>query len=253
MKKFMLCMVIFFLLITAAFGDEIYITTIKSTSIDKVKSTLLYLFTTNKYTVKSDEANRIVFLLKTGDGVFTPLQRFSVYCELEQKGDCVILNVSKKLAQGFFVKIEDTKDIAPLIKSAKNQIDGTPIEYIANEAEGSTEWQSLPEKKLGLVLEEKEDNASYYSIKSIEPYSVTADSPLHEGDKIFEINAKPVSDMSKQEVETILAQKWEEGSSLMILYEHDGTRDLAILKKGKEVNTSAGSCCGNVGRKRKLP
>lgn len=233
MKKFAISVLFILIIASCAFADRAYIITINNSTTDNVKSVLKDTFLKSGYEIKADEDGRIIFLVRAGDGLFTPLQRFSVYCDMTQDGDNVKLNVTKKVAQGFLVMDEDITDIAPLIKETKSLIDGTPTEYIINELENSTEQQNQPEKPLGIVLNDKNADG-IYTIKEITPYSIAAESKLQPGDAILEIDARSLSELSLEEVNEILTKKWDSGSTLFITFEHQGAKDILSLKRKPE-------------------
>lgn len=233
LKKLVLSVLFIVIMASCAFADKAYIITVNNTTTDNVKSVLKDTFLQSGYEVKAEEDERIIFLVRAGDGFFTPLQRFSVYCDMTPLGENVKLNVTKKVAQGFLVMDEDITDIAPLIKKAKNLIDGTPTEYIINELEDSTEQQNQPEKPLGIVLNDKNSDG-VYTIKEITPYSIAEETKLQAGDAILEIDARSLSELSFDEVNELLTKKWDSGSTIFITFEHQGTKDILSLKRKPE-------------------
>lgn len=232
MKKIMLMitalMALFFCQHVEA--TEIYLVSIKNTTVDNVKTALTSEFKKAHYEVKINEPNRLGFKFVQGDGLFTPIQRYTVYCEMTQDSENVRIEVSKKLAQGFFTMIEDVEDIVPIIKNVKQQIDGTPIEYIVNEHEGAPEEREALAQRLGIALSEQNTDGTF-NIKEIEPHSAASSTNLAVGDKIFEINARPINSMTKEEAEKLLAERWEAGLSIMFTYERDGTKDIVSIKR----------------------
>ena len=85
-------------------------------------------------------------------------------------------------------------------------------------------------KKIGLVLVKVEEQ-EYYTAE-VEKGGEAEKAGLTSGTIVYEINGKVLNDMKdKREIENYIDTKWNAGSSLILLYDKDGTKEILTLKK----------------------
>ena len=126
----------------------------------------------------------------------------------------------------------DLRKFQEILFQVKSKIDGTPLEElmatlpkIGSGGGKSQESTEEPKPKTSGILRVSNDGL----IEEIEKNSIAETAGLKIGDKIVEINAASI-DFSNPWLKDV-NDRIQSGRSVMVIYERNGERDLATLKK----------------------
>lgn len=221
----------FLLLVTGAnAASRMYTTTIRDTTIPTVQEAIINIFSTKGFAVTDIGPNKIDLNKTFGDGFFLAIRNRTItFTMFPREKDVRVMVTQSELNQGI-VRLQNSIDhLIPLIKTVRNQIDGTPLDLIENESVNNDDV-SPKEKKHGIVINDK-DAEGFYRIQSIERMSGAENAKLSVNDAIIEINGRVMSDYNKEEIITYIGNKWQEGSSLIMLISRDGEQKMITLRK----------------------
>jgi hypothetical protein len=219
------------LLVTGAnAASRMYTTTIRDTTIPTVQETIINVFSSKGFAVTDIGPNKIDLNKTFGDGFFLAIRNRTItFTMFPREKDVRVMVTQSELNQGI-VRLQNSIDhLIPLIKTVRNQIDRTPLDLIENESVNN-DVVSPKEKKHGIVINDK-DAEGFYRIQSIERMSGAENAKLSVNDAIIEINGRVMSDYNKEEINTYIDNKWQEGSSLIMLISRDGEQKMITLKK----------------------
>lgn len=221
----------FLLLVTGAnAASRMYTTTIRDTTIPTVQEAIINIFSSKGFAVTDIGPNKIDLNKTFGDGFFLAIRNRTItFTMFPREKDVRVMVTQSELNQGI-VRLQNSIDhLIPLIKTVRNQIDGTPLDLIENESVNNDDV-SPKEKKHGIVINDK-DAEGFYRIQSIERMSGAENAKLSVNDAIIEINGRVMSDYNKEEIITYIDNKWQEGSSLIMLISRDGEQKMITLRK----------------------
>lgn len=221
----------FLLLVTGAnAASRMYTTTIRDTTIPTVQEAIINIFSSKGFAVTDIGPNKIALNKTFGDGFFLAIRNRTItFTMFPREKDVRVMVTQSELNQGI-VRLQNSIDhLIPLIKTVRNQIDGTPLDLIENESVNNDDV-SPKEKKHGIVINDK-DAEGFYRIQSIERMSGAENAKLSVNDAIIEINGRVMSDYNKEEIITYIDNKWQEGSSLIMLISRDGEQKMITLRK----------------------
>lgn len=122
---------------------------------------------------------------------------------------------------------KDLQGIAQLLEEIKAVVEPGYIPLVIEEPKSNKKEEKPQEKPLGLKLGE---NGEIIEVQK-DSY---ADGVLFVGDKILDINAQNISSMDKDAIESYIANKWGAGSSLVMVVEHEGQKNVISLKRKPE-------------------
>lgn len=212
----------------AASAAVMFTTTVQDTGIPALQEAIVNVFTPKGFAITDIGPNKVELNKSFGDGFFAAIRNRTVIFTLLPQGENVRMMVAQnELNQGIVRLQNNIEHLIPLIKEVRHSVDGTPLERIVNESPAPGETEEKPEQTIGLALKAAE--GGYTAEVAAEESAAKAG--LQNGDLVLEINGKPLSGMKEREVENYIAEKWDAGSSLVVLYERGGNKDLLTLKK----------------------
>lgn len=230
MRKYAFLLVLLFFFASPATAATIYTATIKETTIPRVQDVILEIMMGKNFYIDEVDANKIVVGKNFGDGFWVATTFCRIKFNLLQRDGNVKMLVTQTDSIGVISKQRSIDHIVPLIQEIKNKIDGTPIDLISNEAVNQLpESGNVREKALGIQLGTKLENGSIV-IKDIDSASVAADAGLVTGDIIVEVNGRPSSDFDISALQSYLANKSAQKSTIFLMYERSGEKNLVTLK-----------------------
>lgn len=229
--RIMLLLVLLFLFAFSkpAIAAQIFTTTISNTTVERVQDEAINYMTDRNFALDRVETYTVTFTKGFGDGFWIASRNMIIKFNTLQRGENVRLMVTQfEDSPQAWIKGQRAIDhLIPLIKDIRHNIDGTPLDRIANEAKdessngkGEEESKSIP--KSGLKF-------TGTKIESVDANQSAHKAGLLVGDVILEINAKAVSTEGDALTE-ILDRGLADGRSLMIMYERDGKPDILTLK-----------------------
>ena len=225
-----LCFVLF-LISDATATSRMYTTTIRNTTIPAVQETIINVFSSKGFSVTDIGSNKIDLNKTFGDGFFLAIRNRTItFTMFPNEKDVRVMVTQSELNQGI-IRLQNSIDhLIPLIKTVRNSIDGTPINMIENETVLDDGTKDPKEIKMGISITDKGTD-NLYRIKSIDPGSGAESAKLAVNDAVVEINGRCMSEYEKREVELYLLEKWDAGSSLVMLISRDGEQKMVTLKK----------------------
>ncbi|MCC8183905.1 PDZ domain-containing protein [Cloacibacillus porcorum] len=232
MKKFILLGVLLILLYAPnAFAANMFTTVVRETTIPVVQETIINIFSPKGFAVADIGSNKVALNKSFGDGFFSAIRNRTILFTLLQQNEDVKMMVSQnELNSGWIHMQNNIEHLIPLIKEVRNTIDGTPLDQIVNETPAPGDASAPAPKKIGLVLVKVEEQ-EYYTAE-VEKGGEAEKAGLTSGTIVYEINGKVLNDMKdKREIENYIDTKWNAGSSLILLYDKDGTKEILTLKK----------------------
>lgn len=231
LRTFLYVLLLTLFLASSSSAAVMFTTTINETNIPTVQEAIINVFTPKGFATVDIGPNKVELNKSFGDGFFLAIRNRTVIFTLLQQGENVRMMVAQnELNQGIVRLQNNIEHLIPLIQEVRHNIDGTPVDRIVNESPAPGEEKPKPEETMGLTL--KAANGVY--IAEVAEEGVAIGAGLKNGDIVHEINGKVLADMKEREVENYIAEKWDAGSSLIIMYEREGNRDLLSLKKGME-------------------
>lgn len=233
MKRLRTALFIFLSIIvlsTAASAAVMFTTTVTETDIPAVQEAIINVFTPKGFAIVDLGPNKVELNKSFGDGFFAAIRNRTVIFTLIQQGENVRMMVAQNELNQGIVRLQNNIDhLIPLIREVRNSVDGTPPDRIVNDTPAPGEKEKELEETIGLTL--KAADGGYTA--EVAGGESAAKAGLQNGDLVLEINGKALSDMKEREVENYIAEKWDAGSSIIVLYERDGNKDLLTLKKDK--------------------
>ncbi|MDO5116094.1 MAG: PDZ domain-containing protein [Synergistaceae bacterium] len=231
MKRTILCTAFILLFASSAFAANMFTTVIRDTTIPVVQETIINVFSPKGFAVADVGSNKVALNKSFGDGFFTAIRNRTVLFTLLQQNEDVKMMVSQNELNSGWIQLQNNiEHLVPLIKEVRHAIDGTPSDQIVNETPAPGGASTPAPKKIGLVLV-KAEGQEYY-IAEVEKGGEAEKAGLASGMVVYEINGKVLNDMKNQrEVENYINTKWSAGSSLIFLYDKDGTKEILTLKK----------------------
>jgi len=232
MKKTLLSILFILIVTSSSFAATLYTTTIKNAAVDQVVDTLVQVLTAKNFTVDEITPYKVTFNKAFGDGFWVASQFQTVIFNLiPRDGDIKMMVSQTELVQGVMKRQRSIDHMIPIIKEVKNSIDGTPLDSIQNETvDPSADSEKEKGKKLGLKIKDKGKDG-LYRIESVDPESAAAGAKLAANDAIIEINGRVMSEYGKAEVEAYIANKWDAGSSLIMVIKRDIKKIMITLKR----------------------
>ena len=231
MKKFVLCAVFILVFASSALAANMFTTVIRETTIPVVQETIINIFSPKGFAVADVGSNKVALNKSFGDGFFTAIRnRTILFTLLQQEEDVKMMVSQNELNSGWLHLQNNVEHLVPLIKEVRNKIDGTPLDQIVNETPAPSDASKPAPKKIGLALV-KPDGQEHY-VAEVEKGGEADKAGLASGTAVYEINGKILNEMkSQREVENYINTKWSAGSSLIILYDKNGIKEMLTLKK----------------------
>lgn len=232
MRKILAFTMFFILYSTPLFAASIYTTTIQETSVEQVQEVLIEVMTGKNFAIDEVTPYKVTFNKNFGDGFFIASRAQTVIFNLlARDGNIKMMVTQIELYQGISKRQRSIDHMIPIIKEVRNAIDGTPIDNIENEA-----VDQLPgggnkrEKSLGITISEK-DSRGRYLVEKIAPGSCAADKQFAVGDVIIEINGRTAAEFEKKALDSYIANKWGEGTSIIFTLDRFGETQIITLKR----------------------
>ena len=237
MRKIIIFVALFLVFSCAAFAQEgrfIFIATINDCTAEEVQNVIINKMVSRNFTIEEITPYKMVFQKNFNDlgGYSRYFPQFNI---VSNDNNVKLIVTQESQSQNVwgqnFVGQSGIKHLIPIIQEIKHDIDGTPIDLIKNEAVNQLPNSgNEPEKMLGIKLTDKDMNG-YYRIKEVAAGSFAAEKGVYINDIIHEINGMSLSDMDKDAVESYIANKWGTGSSLVMVIEHEGQKNIISLKR----------------------
>lgn len=232
MRKILAFTMFFILYSTPLFAASIYTTTIQETSVEQVQEVLIEVMTGKNFAIDEVTPYKVTFNKNFGDGFFIASRAQTVIFNLlARDGNIKMMVTQTELYQGISKRQRSIDHMIPIIKEVRNAIDGTPIDNIENEA-----VDQLPgggnkrEQSLGITISEK-DSRGRYLVEKIAPGSCAADKQFAVGDVIIEINGRTAAEFEKKALDSYIANKWGEGTSIIFTLDRFGETQIITLKR----------------------
>lgn len=231
MKKFTLLVLMLALFSTPAIAATIYTTTINETTIPRVQDVILEIMMGKNFYIDDVDANKVIVGKNFGDGIFILTTFCRVKFNLLERDGNVKVMVTQTDTVGVVSRQRPIDHLVPFILEIKNKIDGTPVSQISSEAVNQLPGSgNVREKALGIRLGTKLENG-YIVIKDVDSGSLAADAGLVPGDLIVEVNGRPSKNFDVNALQSYLANKSAQNSSIFLVYARNGKENLATLKE----------------------
>ena len=229
MKKILFVALFVLLGCNAAWGAQVFVTTVQSTDIRQVQDVSIEYMMGRNFAVDRVEEYTLTFTKGFGDGFWLASRNMVVKFNMLARDGNVKLMVTQfeNSPQAWLSGQRAIEHLIPLIRNIRHSIDGTPQDQIENEAvnQGADDSDTSPNKQKAVV----KSGLSFdgLNVKSVEAGGIAEKAGLKAGDRIVEINARPADEKTLKDLDTRLAS----GRSVMVVYEREGKKDVATLKK----------------------
>lgn len=232
MKKGLFIFIFAMLIATPATATTLYTTTIQETTVETVQEALIDIMTGKNFAIDEVTPYKVTFNKNFGDGFFIASRAQTVIFNLlARDGNVKMMVTQTELVQGMLKRQRSIEHMIPIIKEVKNAVDGTPLDSIQNEAVNQLPGSGNErEKSLGITLSEKDSN-NRYRIEKIASGSYAADKQIAVGDVLLEVNGRNTAEYEKKALESYIANKWGDGSSLVFAFDRDGEIKVVSLKR----------------------
>jgi membrane-associated protease RseP (regulator of RpoE activity) len=230
MKKLALSFVLLNLLATCALSATLYTTTIRETTIPRVQDVILEVMMGKNFYIDEVDPNKVIVGKNFGDGIWVPTTFCKVKFNLLERDGNVKVMVTQTDTVGVVSRQRPIDHLIPFIQEIKNTIDGTPVSQIASEAVNQLPGSgNVREKALGIRLGAKLENG-FIAIKEVDSASMAADAGLAPGDLIVDVNGRPSKDFDVNALQSYLANKSAQKSTIFLTYSRGGKEHLVTLK-----------------------
>lgn len=232
MKKWLYVFIFVVLIATPATAATLYSTTLQETTVEAVQDLLIDIMTGKNFAIDEVTPYKVTFNKNFGDGFFIASRAQTVIFNLiARDGNVKMMVTQTELVQGMLKRQRSIDHMIPIIKEIKHAADGTPFDSIQNEAVDQLPGSGNErEKSLGITLSEKDSN-DRYRVEQVASGSYAADKQVAVNDVLLEINGRNASAYEKKALESYIANKWGEGSSLVFIFDRDGEMAVVSLKR----------------------
>jgi hypothetical protein len=219
MKKWLLAVSLVVGLCGAAFGAQVFTTTIQDTTIKEVQDVSLEYMMEKNFAIDRVEDYILTFTKSFGDGWLVSRNMIVKFNMLQRDGNVKLMVTQLEDIPLVAMKGQRSiEHLIPLIKDIRHSIDSTPLDQIINEA---TNQQPNPDVKTsGLAFKALQ-------ISAVEAGSMAEKAGLQVGDTILEVNGGTANEKTLKDIDVRLAA----GRSVMLTYERAGKQDVVTLKR----------------------